>query len=814
MLYIALIALVASTFGACTNEFEPGPQMPGPQVSFLSSNPTQVEFTGAANENTQKLTLTRIEKEEELTVDLLIEVDSKYSTIFSIPETVTFAAGEATTELVYTVDQSKLSSDVDYSVNFLIADEMMSTPYGYTEWKVNYALNPWEIVKDSKGNNAKGKFRGLAVVDYVWNIDTTLETEVDIYEHKSKPGVYKIANPWTATFAFGFGYSTIEDAISAGMVTTNADFIIDASNPNAVVFEEQSMGIDIGYGDMSIMSGYPLYVADPASGAGTLADGIITFPAGTGILFYSPGINIANGLGANSLLYANTSEMFRIVMPGVEVADYSLAVEYNGMDVTADDVATAKFKFTYGDNVTGIKYMIVKGNVENNPLEALATLFAGTDENILTVEDFVKGGKTANVRVGLESDTTYTIVAAPADKNNELRSKEVFVKSFYFRGIGAVQEHPCEVNATLDKYSAFWDDNMEPDYGTLGVHIKGSDLKEVYLALFPTATVEKYMDQDGWTMLELFEAAGVTPFNAESLALVNSEEGAKDYYPNLTPDTSYTLLVYATNNYDKKKEIRLEKKTEPAPAYTGELVLGDYLMSCTINAGTEDEYTSNNLFNVTNVPESNDQFLVKSFAMEDGYKWCATYDSTASTLTLDGNIFGYDVGPMFGIMYGDYNSDGTQVYGIFSFATATSEEGNDPVVLKVDPTTKQICGLPTGASVWVYVGQPTSDGVKLLGSARVFDDTTVIAPYVPSDSGASTNSIMSVGTPSVQTLMNNIKMASLSKKLQSIKAANVVKATNASKSGIKTVKPSLVESYTPEKSTSFKLKTNIKAFAR
>ena len=117
--------------------------------------------------------LKRVEKDAELEVLILIEVVTVEKegnvavtdpeTYFTIPESVTFAAGEDTAVLAYTVNQEAAfandKTDKTYAVNFVIADETVATPYGYTEWKVKYALNPWELVKDSKGNNAKGKVR-------------------------------------------------------------------------------------------------------------------------------------------------------------------------------------------------------------------------------------------------------------------------------------------------------------------------------------------------------------------------------------------------------------------------------------------------------------------------------------------------------------------------------------------------------------------------------------------------------------------------------------------------------------------------------
>ena len=830
MLYIALIALVASTFGACTNEFEPGPQMPGPQVSFLSSNLSKVELTGAANEDTQKLALTRIEKEEELTVDLLIEIDSKYSTIFSIPETVTFAAGEATTELVYTINQSRLEEGKIYTVNFLIADEMMSTPYGYTEWKVDYEMSPWELMTDANGNNAKGKFRGLPVMDnQLSGLDFAVEVDVDIYKHK-KESKYRIKEPWAMSIVALFeslGVTVTVDQVKASFDYTAQDVIIDVSDPTNVTVPLQAMGLnDVNYFWSSNVSLGDFFYQGYG---GTLEDGVITFPVGS--FFCNCGYYRENGIPDDDPDYcagANGTGLFRVILPGYEAADYSLAVEYNGMDVTADDVASAKIKFTYGNDVTGIKYMIVKGNIENNPTEALATLFAGTDENILTVEDFVKGGKTADLLVALESDSPYTILAAPVNKKDQLYEKGAFVKSFYFRGIGAVEEHPCEVKVLVAKLSnmeeIFGSDivSANPDYSAFAYCILGKELNSCKFLVARTVDVNNAL-AEGATLEQVIAASG-TDIPTNYLEYVNSDSGMASYESKLDSQTEYIVAAYAVNNYGEKAIASATYTTDAVP-YEGSLVLGLYNMSCTMGAGTENETTFKNTFHISNIPGYTNDLLVKYFAIEDSLQWYATYDETASTITLSGLTVGNEtLGSLFGRAYSYYDNAGSYVYGIKSFATEEATTGKDPVVLKVDPTTKQICGLPTGSSVWVAVLSASTG--EWVFSHTAFDDTTVITPYSApqngaqgDDSSASTASVMSVGTPSVYTLARNIEKTSMTK-IISKKSSNIQLASNANwtkisaQRTVKTVKPLLVESYTPEKSTSFKLKTNIKAFTR
>ena len=797
MLYIALIALVAGVLGACTtNGFEAGPQVSGPQVSFLPTNLTSIDLTGAAEENTQRFTLTRVETEEELAVYILVGGLSKDDqAIFTVPEFVVFKAGQASAELAVTIDYDKLADDKVYELEFLIDDEAVITPYGCASWKVSFAKNPWELVKDSKGNNAKAKFRGMDLFTGGWNYDPSLEIDVNIYEHKSMKGYYKVESPWALSFALTYGFNTVAEAEAAGLGNTNADFFIDASNPSQVIFEEQSAGIDVGYGDMFIQSGYPNYFP-AAAGSGTLENGVITFPV-KGCVLSVPGID--------ALVYGNNNGMFRIIMPGVEIADYSLAVVYDGMDVAADNVTTtAKFKFTYGADVAGIKYMLVNGNQEEQAAAVIATLLAGEDENILAVENFEQGKGEANVRVGLQSGI-YTIVAAPINKNGTLESKTAAVYSFYFKGMGTTESHPCEIRVEGTKFSEVYPDYaMEyPDYSALAYFIYGTQIKTAFTHVVETALLEtlsaEYASLKEYILAEGEDCGEYVPY-------INTEEGLDWYALDLKESTEYTILVYAENEYGEGAVATTTYTTDAKPTYNGELAIGQYKMSCIVemqNGPTPFE----NVFTVTPNGDSTTEYFVSDLGFADGnkYKWYATYDSANSTLTLDGRMVGYETyGNIFGAGYGKVNISGvgTCSYGIFSVNSEESQY-NDPIVFGVDPTTKQITSLNVG-----YIECAVFYSNQYLGALSVFEGAgTTIEPYNLT-STASTQSVSLVESP-FRTINKSLAPISSLSRNRLERAAG-----RKSAPAISSVKLTLVENYTPAKSYGVAFKANPAVIAR
>ena len=806
MLYIALIALVAGAFSSCTNDFEPGPKVEGPEVSFAADNVSSVDFTGDPKEGTQKLVLSRVDTKEELEVCIITEIERGLEKLFSIPETVTFAAGEDTAELVYTVNYANFASGKTYSVNFLIADEMnnLTTPYGFSEWKVSYALNPWRKLKDPKGNDAKGKFRGLSTIDVILQgFDTSIEIDINVYKHVEEEK-YMIKEPWVELIRILFLNMGVEgitaDDVKMAFSYTAQNLIIDCTDPNNVILPLQSMGLnDVNnFWDENTCLGDFYYQAT----GGSFEDGVITFPKGgiTCTCGYYRGVGIPDD-DPDYCQGSNSDGTFRLILPGYEAADYSLSVAYDGMDVAADNkTVTAKFAFNYGDDVTGVKYLIVKGNDEPNAANLIKTIVDGTDENILSIEDFVKGGDVANLKIQLEKGV-YTIAAAPLDKNGEIKTRNAVVKSFYFAGLGDTEDHSCVLGcfmapaseAVLPEYQEKY-----PDYCSIAYCIYGEELKRCKFLLTDTATANAFMSYYEMTLEELVESQGLE-LTGEYLDAACSEEGFTSVANTFESDTEYILAAVATNVYDESKFISTTYTT-PSMPYDGELVLGDYYMYCYLEDvdqnGNPVSAEFDNTFRVRPVIGSTTELTIKDFAFEDGISFYASYDAEASKVTISGIAVGdEETGCIFGNAYNQY---GNYYYGIFSYASADSKKGNDPVVLSVDPETKKINGLET-LYIEVPALVPNSEGkLSPVGSFKAFTSgETVITPVADLAGGKEDAATFARSNKSVARVpFSSIK---IDKKLvaPTIKSVKFVDNSNILKAVNKSVKPISIERYTP-----------------
>ena len=178
-----------------------------------------------------------------------------------------------------------LTAEGDYSI--------VAVSYAFdASWNTSVAefefllVDPWNYL--GKGTLTDGFFFPL-----FGKADATVAC--DIYEHSENPGLYKVGGYQLALSAAFFGVS--EDVMAAyeGENWKSTELKVDATDPNAVVIGQQEYGLLVNddYG----------WVLIQTEASGTLADGVITWPAK----------EMYVGLG--SWYYANTNGTFKITLP-------------------------------------------------------------------------------------------------------------------------------------------------------------------------------------------------------------------------------------------------------------------------------------------------------------------------------------------------------------------------------------------------------------------------------------------------------------------------------------------------------------------
>lgn len=660
-----MLALVATGFAACSdNDFEPGPGVDGPQVYFPETIPSELNID--EDDTSVSIPVKRISTEGSVNIPILSD---DASGLFNIPSTVNFAAGQSTTELVITFDKTQIKSDEEYPISLLLNDEVNTTPYGNRSLHVTIAVWPWKPIE---ANDSKGKYRDDFLTT-IWTVEPT-EVEVNIYEHKSKPGVYLVEEMFGETLLTTAFEAPLED-LSALLTYKPANITIDASDPNDVFIPMQESGVianSNSYGKLSIGTFQ----------SGSLVDGVITFPA-NGL-----GMNIENLHEPGKATQTNRSGMFRIILPGYEAVDYTLAAAYDGMKVSADgETASAVIDFVYGDNVTGISYVFASGDVTGKAAEYAAKIADGTAENIMKVNDFVAGEGKVSIEAELSDAGSYTLIAVPHDKDEKPYTKEVAATTFYFPGLGGSSAPDCDIQVKMGLVSVEWPEMSSqcPDESSLYFEITGSELESLYTLLLPTTAFEDYLAQ-GSSEQDCIDALGIDR-STSYMPNVNTKGIFGSAWINLTQDTEYTMLVGAKNIYGKKAVVSTSLSTK-AIAYSGELVVGLYQMSYSEPNG----YHCEDIFKVHPTANSTTNFFVTGLGYTvSNVEWYATYDSAAGTLTLDGRAKGYEQhGSVLGRLNEGLDLDETLVYRLMSYVDPESDAVADPIVFTVDAQTKQL----------------------------------------------------------------------------------------------------------------------------
>ena len=682
------IVAVAGLLSACTSsdDFEPGPKDSGAQVYFPNTIPS--EFNVGDDESSVTIPVRRVVTDEALTVNILASIEQGQEGILNIPSTVSFEAGSDLANLVITFDRSALVDGTEYKASLLLNDEQNLTQYG--NYMIDITIIPWPWEELGTGKYRDGWLCGLFEGNLV-------ELDVTIHKHKSQEGVYMVEEMFGWTFMTEFFGATQSD-LSGQFSYTPTNITIDCSDPANVKIAKQYTGITEGvynYGDFLIESAAP----------GTFVNGVITFPE-DGINAYMTGYS-------SNPLPTNPDGTFRIMLPDAEITDYTLTAAYSGMLVNFDNSsASAVIDFTYGADVTGINYVIAEGDVKDSAADIAAKIANGTAENILSVEDFTAGAGSVSVKADLTTPGFYTVVALPLDKENKPLESNAAAASFYFPGMDGGDIPDCDVEAMMGSVSENKPDALEknPDESSLYFKISGSELKTLHLLAMSTSNIETLVAQ-GASYEEIIASYG-QDFSSIAVPTINETGYYENIWINLNENTSYTMLVQATNIYGRSKVLAVEKSTAAVDTswYTGELAIGKYDM---VYQSVEDgeTITSSCTFTVNPVKGSENEFTIKDLGLNNTTSWYASYDSATHKFTVSGVEVGYeDLGSRFGQGWGYYDQAGTMILGFFSFANEQSN-GTDPCVFSVDATTGQIDQLETLFQVLVA----DAESGKILG---------------------------------------------------------------------------------------------------
>ncbi len=527
--FLTALVAVAALFTACTKDqnWSAGEQAQGAQVYFVDGVATSV--TAEAETSSFEVTLMRAATDEAVTVPVKTTFGGDYAELFTVPSNVSFGAGKDTAKITVSFDRAALTDGETYSFTFAVNDAGAVTPYGYDK-------QTWTLVVPEPFVLLGTAIYRDDIVASAYNLGGFPVYEVEVYENTNTPGVIYLKNLYTHNFPVS-GLDIVPG------YEGDTYFAINIADPNEVFIPVQSLGISYAdYGAMMVGTAVP----------GTLVNGVITFPAEA---FVFAEANYKDGAW---YMYANASGMFLLALPGAVLTDYSLEVAYGGFRVADDNETIYPIaRAAYGADVAEIQYAFVAGDITKD-VEALTAALAGIEDGSV-VSNKVAVTTTTNAdgeevnemmleSIDAKEAGVYTVIAIPYSADGEAQYGDLACASFYVQGVGAAETPEVDLelewmpfSEALPDYSAEY-----PDHSTWCSLIYGSEIKSMKYFLNTTETVDYYLSL-GLTEQDMIDQAG-SDFDPSD---INENGVGIIYFTGVPADTSFTLVVWAENNYGK-----------------------------------------------------------------------------------------------------------------------------------------------------------------------------------------------------------------------------------------------------------------------
>ncbi len=531
ILYCAIAALVSLSATSCVEEevYTQGePEVEGCYgVYFPASQEAAGDnFLDPEAPTTLTFKAARLNMEGAITVPVVVEASEEG--VFTVSE-IAFEDGQAETEFTVSFPDAELGKT--YSCRLLIEDPLYAQVYGLNAFTLDFSISR---IKWNKVLGENGEEKGVWRDDIVSSIFTAAsytnpyaEKEVEIYQREDVPGYYRIDNLYDETYVKSM---VVDDVHGYFSDFTNASLFIDASNPEKVWIDNQSLGFSIAAigGVVTVYSdveetltplGYGAYTSNLY---GTLKNGVIEFPA-YGFLITS------------SMRYANVSGKTRLILPGCKAVDYSLGVSYGAASEGELPVA-----ITAGADVAKVEYAIFEGRYDDGQIFSAATNIV--NDKVADVREYDLTAGTPVVVSGLTTGF-YTFVAVAYDAEGN-KQKHAAVSFGY---VAAGEERPVVLTAGLivsDKYAQ--EGNTAKN--SIEYYAYGEDIEEAYIGLYKTIEVKGATDAQ--LANKLYQDKAKTSLSAKQLSQLNNK-GLSAIFEGLDEGTDYTLAIYASNGYEE-----------------------------------------------------------------------------------------------------------------------------------------------------------------------------------------------------------------------------------------------------------------------
>ena len=512
----SLLAAAALAFAGCAREqaFEPGtPDDPDCMGVYF---PTQegtgdIEIDPAEKITSFTFTAKRAESKSE-TVDVPaatvpVKVIAEEG-VFTVSP-ITFEAGQI--ETTFTVSFPNIEVGKTYPCEIRVEDPKYASLYTTLPTSLCFSVTAVKWNPVEKDGITVGTYKDYSMAD-MYGVGSGVRTDVPFEERADMPGMYRIKNLFNVGLMSQIfaGYD-----VTSWITDDTKYFIIDATDPNAVVIPAQKVYLLLSPNDGEIS------LRSAEGSEGVLKDNVITFPEG------AIEMNFANG----ATWYPTASGgQTKFILPGGKDTDYSLKLRQTGYS----NEGKLPVNFIIGADVKEVKYVLA------NKLRA--DEIPGVSEELAKNPDAVSISETGTVPVELETEKTgvYTLVAAAYDEKGNKTADASLEISYVANG----DDKSVIIDGLVDNPSAIEQAKGISSDNNIAFFVQGEEITEATVKLYDYT---RFVGDQNAVIEDLYKSSIL---DSEKLAELNGD-GYSGYFGGLAPGTKYIMLVWATNGYDE-----------------------------------------------------------------------------------------------------------------------------------------------------------------------------------------------------------------------------------------------------------------------
>ena len=532
--YILLFLAAAVTFTACEEEWTPGEPDAAQSVYFPSDIRS---FTLTTEDTSVEFPVYRAVAGDAVTVNLLTSVvdptTEAQTDLFTLPTSVSFAAGEVESSYTITFDTTQIEAGVKYNVMIQVKDKEFRGNYGLSSLSFTIGLpEPWVSL-------GEGIYRDNFYNCMVNGLDPGYMAYVDIQQHaveKTRVRAYALfGREMMASY-----YGGIQDFIEYYAEDVSLEF--DMTDPDAIMIKGDSDDKFKGAPAQSVGFTFEglnvkLVMVDPTK-LGVFSDGIISFPHPNS--FYLVDESYRG-------VIANDAGLLAFAFPGSSFVDPSISADYAGMTIDTEGNAKAVVEFKLGFDVTSYKFVVLDADATATVDEVVAGILDGTlEEGVYVSEDASQLKWEVPVKKGI-----FTVVAVPYIGEE---AYDEYDEMFYFPG--AEVQMP-EFTAVVDVDSIYnftknpAHEETYPTTSSFGVYL-GSDMgdaiKSITYFVGEGALDEK--TEDRVYIAKGYDASAFIPDIIEkdyALMVFKNQTAGKEVGILISFDTVYGVKTFRTN---------------------------------------------------------------------------------------------------------------------------------------------------------------------------------------------------------------------------------------------------------------------------